>query len=425
MYGYNKHSDDNNKDNSSRIDKKFLDALSGFIQSVELEMDIILPGFTSLQFLSYYNIIDYIISQKLSKNIIIKMLCPLDEDSGKLTKQLVPFIGYKSIKLSLPKTSSNSLLFIRDKRDIFSFSVQQKVQQNDKENKGSDTIFYVNDWSYSKSFSTVRNTLYCFDIIWQEKEVYNKIIREKRHSELLFDVISHDIGNYYQIIRSSLELVISLFEKNNNNSTNSLFQNTERILLLLTTATNALNKSQSLVDNIRRLERLYAQKDLKLILKNLPDVINNAYTTVEQTLYYNNPQGKRIRFSVRVVEDHHPTDINVIAEDLLEEIFINLFSNSVKYTDSSEVKIDVLIKDYFIGELKYWMITVSDHGKGIQDLMKKDLFERFYSKAKGSGLGLSIVKTLVERYKGKIWVGDRVYEDYTQGTTFGMIFPAA
>lgn len=426
MYGYNEHPDGNNKDNSSRIDEKFLDALSGFIQSVELEMDVILPRFTSLQFLSYYKIIDYIISQKLSKNIIIKMLCSLDEDSGRLTKQLAPFIGYKSIKLSLPKTSANSSLFIRDKRDIFSFSVNIQVQQNDKENKDSDTIFYVNDWSYSKNFSTVRNTLYCFDIIWEEKEAYDKIIKEKRHSELLFDVISHDIGNYYQIIRSSLELVTSLFEKsNNNNDTNSLSQNTERILLLLTTAKNALTKSQSLVDNIRRLERLYAQKDLKLILKNLPDVINNAYTTVEQTLYDNNPQGKRIRFSVRVVEGHHPTDINVIAEDLLEEIFINLFSNSVKYTDSSEVKIDVLIRDYFIGELKYWMITVSDYGKGIQDLMKKDLFERFYSKAKGSGLGLSIVKTLVERYKGKIWVGDRVYEDYTQGTTFGMIFPAA
>ncbi|HET7389730.1 MAG TPA: HAMP domain-containing sensor histidine kinase [Nitrososphaeraceae archaeon] len=426
MYGYNEHPDDNNKDNSSRIDKKFLDALSGFIQSVELEMDIVLPRFTSLQFLSYYKIIDYIISQKLSKNIIIKMLCSLDEDSGRLTKQLAPFIGYKSIKLSLPKTSANSSLFIRDKRDIFSFSVNIQVQQNDKENKDSDTIFYVNDWSYSKNFSTVRNTLYCFDIIWEEKEAYDKIIKEKRHSELLFDVISHDIGNYYQIIRSSLELVTSLFEKSNNNTdTNSLSQNTERILLLLTTAKNALTKSQSLVDNIRRLERLYAQKDLKLILKNLPDVINNAYTTVEQTLYDNNPQGKRIRFSVRVVEGHHLTDINVIAEDLLEEIFINLFSNSVKYTDSSEVKIDVLIRDYFIGELKYWMITVSDYGKGIQDLMKKDLFERFYSKAKGSGLGLSIVKTLVERYKGKIWVGDRVYEDYTQGTTFGMIFPAA
>jgi len=423
MYGYNKQADDDDKDNLSRIDKKFLDALSEFIQSVELEMDIILPGFTSLQFLSYYKIIDYIISQKLNKNIIIKMLCSLDEDSGMLAKQLVPFIGYKSIKLSLPKTSANSLLFIRDKRDIFSFSINLQIQQNDKENKDSDTIFYVNDWSYSQNFSTVRNTLYCFDIIWEEKEAYDKIIKEKKHSELLFDVISHDIGNYHQIIRSSLDIVTSLFEKNKN--TNALSQNNERIFSLLTVAKNALTKSQSLVDNIRRLERLYAQKDLKLILKNLPDVINNAYSTVEQTLYENNPQGKRIRTSINLACGHHTTDINIIAEDLLEEIFINLFSNSVKYTDSSEVKIDVLIKDYFIGEAKYWMITISDYGKGIPDTMKKELFERFYSKAKGSGLGLSIVRTLVERYKGKIWVGDRVYEDYSKGTTFGIIFPAA
>ena len=147
---------------------------------------------------------------------------------------------------------------------------------------------------------------------------------------------------------------------------------------------------------------------------------------MEQTLYDSNPQGKRIRLSLNMTEGHlHATHINVIAEDLIEEIFVNLFSNSVKYTDSPEVKIDVLIRDYFIGEVKYWMITVSDHGKGIPDLMKKDLFERFYSKAKGSGLGLSIVKTLVERYKGKIWVGDRIYEDYSKGTSFGMIFPAA
>jgi len=170
---------------------------------------------------------------------------------------------------------------------------------------------------------------------------------------------------------------------------------------------------------------LYTQKeDLQLILKNIPDAIDSAYCTVEQSLYKDNPNDKRISISINLVHQN-PADLNIIAEDLLEEIFINLISNSVKYTDISEVKIDVLIKDYFIGEAKYWMITISDHGKGIPDSAKKELFERFYSKAKGSGLGLSIVRTLVERYKGKIWVGDRVYEDYTKGTTFGMIFPAA
>lgn len=431
MYEYNEHTDNNNKDNPSTIDKKFLDALSEFIQSVESEMDIMVPGSAYLQFLSYYKIIDYIISQKLAKNIIIKLLCSLDEDSGRLIKQLVPFVGYRSIKLSLPKTSANSLLFIRDKQDIFSFSMDiRKKQQHDeskRENhKDSDTIFSVNDWFYSENISVVINAVYCFDIIWEEKENHDKTIKEKKHSELLFDIISHDMGNYHQIIQNSLDIVTSLFKKSNNNNPNGLPQNTERIFSFLTTAKNALTRSQSLVDNIRRLERLYTQKDLKLILRNLPEAINNAHCTVDQTLYHNNPQGKRIRFSMEVVDSqHNPTDINVIAEDLLEEIFINLFSNSVKYTDSSEVKIDVLIRDYFIGKIKYWMITVSDYGKGIPDLMKKDLFERFYSKAKGSGLGLSIVKTLVERYKGKIWIGDRVYEDYTQGTTFGMIFPAA
>ena len=432
MYEHNQHTD--NISNSTKIDKKFLDALYEFIHSVKFELDIMLPGFASLRFLAYYKIIDYIISQKLSKNIIIRMLCPLDEDNGKLTKRLVAFIGYKSIKPTLPKTSTNSLFFIRDKQDIFSFSIDiQKQQQyyREKDNsennsKDSGTIFFVNDWSYCENISIVRNTSYCFDTIWEEEENYDKILKEKKHSELLFDVVSHDIGNYHQILLSSLEIVTSLFRKSNNNSNmHDLPQHNDRIFSCLTTARNALTKSQSLVDSIRRLERLYTQKeDLQLILKNIPDAIDSAYCTVEQSLYKDNPNDKRISISINLVHQN-PADLNIIAEDLLEEIFINLFSNSVKYTDTSEVKIDVLIKDYFIGEAKYWMITISDHGKGIPDSAKKELFERFYSKAKGTGLGLSIVRTLVERYKGKIWVGDRVYEDYTKGTTFEMIFPAA
>jgi two-component sensor histidine kinase len=418
--------------NPQTIDKKFLDALFEFIHSVESEIDIMLPESASLQFLSYCKIIDYLISQKLSKNIIIKMLCPFDENSRKLIKQIIPFIVYQSIKLSSHKktaaaaTVPNSLLFIRDKQDIFSFSIdihqydKKNKDYNENKNKNKNSIFYVNDWLYSKNVSVVKNSVSCFDIVWEEKENYDKMIEEKKHSDLLVDLITHDIGNYHQVIQTSLGLVIFLLEKNKTNILSP--QDSQKIFSYLTTAKNALTRSQSLVDNIRRLERLYGQKDLKLVLKNLPESINNAYSTVKQTLYDNNPHGKKISISMT---HGHPMDINIMAEDLLDEIFINLFSNTVKYTDSSEVKIDVIIKDYFIGEAKYWMITISDYGKGIPDSIKKELFERFYYKAKGSGLGLSIVRALVERYRGKIWVGDRVYKDYTKGTTFGMIFPAA
>jgi signal transduction histidine kinase len=414
------YKDSNN--NPQTIDKKFHDELFEFIHSVESEIDIMLPESESLQFISYCKIIDYLISQKLSKNIIIKMLCPFDEKVSKLIKQIIPFIGYKSIKLSSSKTAASSLLFIRDKQDVFSFSID--IQQYDKQNKDDNennirnSIFSVNDWLYSKNVSVVKNAVSCFDVIWKEKENYDKMIQEKKHSELLVDLIIHDIGNYHQTIQTSLELVILLLGKN---KTNVLSQDVKKIFLHLTTAKNALMRSQSLVDNIRRLEKLYIQKDIKLVSTNLPDAISNAYSTVEQTLYENNPHGKKISINMTYSNLH---DINIMAEDLLDEIFINLFSNTVKYTDSSEVKIDVIIKDYFIGETKYWMITISDYGKGIPDLMKRELFERFYSKAKGSGLGLSIARALVQRYRGKIWVGDRVYKDYTKGTTFGMIFPA-
>ena len=150
MHDYNEHTNNN----PPKIDNKFLGVLYEFIHSVESELDIMLPESASLQFMSYFKIIDHIISQKLSKNIIIKLLRTLDEDSRKLTKQLVPFVGYKSIKLSLPKGSANSLLLIRDKQDIFSFSIDIQKQQydnkgNNRENKNINTIFSVDDWLYS------------------------------------------------------------------------------------------------------------------------------------------------------------------------------------------------------------------------------------------------------------------------------------
>jgi hypothetical protein len=186
------------------------------------------------------------------------------------------------------------LLFIRDKQDVFSFSID--IQQYDKQNKDDNennirnSIFSVNDWLYSKNVSVVKNAVSCFDVIWEEKENYDKMIQEKKHSELLVDLIIHDIGNYHQTIQTSLELVILLLGKN---KTNVLSQDVKKIFLHLTTAKNAIMRSQSLVDNIRRLEKLYIQKDIKLVSRNLPDAISNAYSTVEQTLYENNPHGKK------------------------------------------------------------------------------------------------------------------------------------
>jgi hypothetical protein len=136
------------------INKGFLDALFEFIRSVESELDIMLPQSSSLQFLSKNKVTDHLITQRLGKNVIIRLLCTFDENTTETIKKLVPFIGYKSIKLSSP---ASSLVFIRDKLDIFSFSIN--ALQDDKNHKhdiedrkkgdGADVMLSISVESYA------------------------------------------------------------------------------------------------------------------------------------------------------------------------------------------------------------------------------------------------------------------------------------
>jgi signal transduction histidine kinase len=71
-------------------------------------------------------------------------------------------------------------------------------------------------------------------------------------------------------------------------------------------------------------------------------------------------------------------------------------------------------------------VAVEDDGPGIPDNAKEKIFNRMHQgTAKGMGLGLYIVKTLVVGYGGKIWVEDRVKGDHAQGARFVVLLPAA
>jgi signal transduction histidine kinase len=107
---------------------------------------------------------------------------------------------------------------------------------------------------------------------------------------------------------------------------------------------------------------------------------------------------------------------------LFTEVIMNLLTNAVKNHSSDEINIEV------IGEKKEgkYRLSIIDHGKGIPPQEREEVFTRFseYRKTgKGSGLGLYIVKSLVENYKGQIWIESRIEEDYSQGTALIMEFP--
>jgi signal transduction histidine kinase len=79
-------------------------------------------------------------------------------------------------------------------------------------------------------------------------------------------------------------------------------------------------------------------------------------------------------------------------------------------------------------------VRVVDRGVGIPDDLKPKVFSKGFrdahrmerpilQKAKGAGMGLSLVKSLIDRYGGKIWAENRVYADHSMGSVFNVILP--
>jgi signal transduction histidine kinase len=116
----------------------------------------------------------------------------------------------------------------------------------------------------------------------------------------------------------------------------------------------------------------------------------------------------------------------VRANELLHDVFANLVSNAIKHTgDQSDITVDLYVREEDGG--RHCLTIVEDNGPGIPDEFKGRIFNRMLhgtDKAKGMGLGLYLVKSLVESYGGRVWVEDRVYGDHAKGARFIVMLPA-
>lgn len=102
-----------------------------------------------------------------------------------------------------------------------------------------------------------------------------------------------------------------------------------------------------------------------------------------------------------------PNDTVVIADpEQMKKVINNIISNSVKYMDKPQGSIEIRILD----EMDSIRVEIEDNGKGIAQKDLQRIFERFYrtdtsrnSAQGGSGIGLSIVKKIIEDHGGYIW----------------------
>ncbi len=109
-------------------------------------------------------------------------------------------------------------------------------------------------------------------------------------------------------------------------------------------------------------------------------------------------------------------------ETRITQVFQNLLSNAVKYMDKS----DGLIRVGCIEEGEFWKFSVADNGPGIEKQHWERIFKIFQTLAprdefESTGIGLTVVKKIIELYGGGIWVDSEV----GKGTTFFFTFPKA
>ncbi len=120
------------------------------------------------------------------------------------------------------------------------------------------------------------------------------------------------------------------------------------------------------------------------------------------------------------VHDHLPT---VLCEPTMTgQVFQNLLSNAIKYMDKPQGRISV----HCVEQGDFWRFSVADNGPGIERKHFEKIFQMFQTLSprdtfESTGVGLTVVKKIVENQGGAIWVESEV----GQGSTFSFTLPKA
>ncbi|MFP4545460.1 MAG: sensor histidine kinase, partial [Methanomassiliicoccales archaeon] len=149
-------------------------------------------------------------------------------------------------------------------------------------------------------------------------------------------------------------------------------------------------------------------------LERCEEAISRA-REVETALLGSTLRPMRISEAVERVAARHDIDFMVqgdgvvMADEALDLVLDHLVENAVVHGGSR--KIDFIVEDR--------LLTVTDHGRGIEDHLKERVFEEGFRRGDGSGMGLFLVRRTVERYGGEIWVED----NSPRGAAFRLRFP--
>ncbi len=228
-----------------------------------------------------------------------------------------------------------------------------------------------------------------------ERTNYEAQIEVQRDTlEILNQIVRHDIRNDLQVVVSYTELLLEHVDP----------EGEKLARTVLEAAQNAVDITQT----ARDVADVVLQSETELEPRSVETVLT---TEIEQA------RGKYE--DARIEAPESIPSVTVLGDGMMESLIRNLLQNAVLHNDEPEPLVTVLVEQTD----DQVEIAVADNGPGIPDERKEAIFEKGEQglDSEGTGLGLYLVKSLVDRYDGSLSVED----NDPKGSVFRVQFPRA
>ena len=236
--------------------------------------------------------------------------------------------------------------------------------------------------------------------------VYRNIKKEVEIAQIKSDFVS----NVSHELRTPLSL-ISMFSETLEMDRVKTEEKKKEYYTIISQEANRLGKIVNSILNFSKMEA--GKRQYNFVDSYLNDVAENVYRSYKFHL-------EHLGFAFNLVKDE-TIPIIKIDEEAVSEAIVNLVDNAVKYSDSIK---EIIIRTGI--EKNNAFIEVGDKGIGIPEKDQQKIYDKFFRvssgnvhNVKGSGLGLSIVKHIMDAHKGKI----ELFSEVNKGSRFRLVFP--
>lgn len=271
--------------------------------------------------------------------------------------------------------------------------------------KGKDGEYRWLEWSNSYfeekevHFCTARDITKAKELA-REKRAYQEALQAESIKNEIFSNMSHEFKTPLNIILTMMQLI----DKNIEDHTIEVNGEIDLHKYIGTVKQNAYRLLR-LINNVIDITRIdTGYYNLNLCNCNIVNVIEEIAMSVAQ---YTAERGISLIFDTQEEEIRLACD-----QDKIERIVLNLLSNAIKHTDAEgTIQVNMALdKDKVV-------VSIKDNGHGIPKEKLESIFDRFIQvensltkKIEGSGIGLALVKSLVEMHEGKVWVKSELGE---------------